>query len=85
MTARDQGRSSEAPAGHARNRMLWMRIRARWLGLAALVVLGAYLATGVYVVDTDEEASCAASGRSQRRSARECTIACHGRSIRSTS
>jgi membrane protease subunit HflK len=36
--------------------MLWMRIRARWLGLAALVVLGAYLATGVYVVDTDEEA-----------------------------
>jgi membrane protease subunit HflK len=56
MTARDQGQSSEAPAGRARLRMRRLRIRARWLGLAALVVLGAYLATGVYVVETDEEA-----------------------------
>ncbi|MGH6904129.1 MAG: hypothetical protein ACREIR_15455, partial [Geminicoccaceae bacterium] len=54
MTARDQGQSGEAPAG--RGRMQWRRLRARWLALAALVVLGAYLATGVYVVDTDEEA-----------------------------
>jgi modulator of FtsH protease HflK len=61
MTARDQGQSSEAPAGRARDRTLWMRTMwmgtgTRWLGLAALLVLGAYLATGVYVVDTDEEA-----------------------------
>lgn len=56
MTAPDQERGGEAPTGRTHDRMLWMRIRARWLVLAALVVLGAYLATGVYVVDTDEEA-----------------------------
>ena len=30
--------------------------RLRWLGFAFLVLLGLYLASGVYVVDTDEEA-----------------------------
>jgi modulator of FtsH protease HflK len=56
MTARDRGQSSEAPTRRARDGTPWVRTRARWLGLAVLVVLGAYLATGVYVVDTDEEA-----------------------------
>ena len=42
MTARDRGRRSEAPAGRARDRMPWMRTKARWLGLAALVGLGAF-------------------------------------------
>jgi len=56
MIAPDQGRSTEAPTRRASGRTLWMRARACWLGLAVLAVLGAYLATGVYVVDTDEEA-----------------------------
>lgn len=56
MTACDPGQSSEAPTRRARDWTPWLRARARWLGLAALGVLGGWLATGVYVVDTDEEA-----------------------------
>jgi modulator of FtsH protease HflK len=56
MTARDQARSGEAPIRRVRDWPPWMCARARWLGLAALVLLGGWLATGVYVVDTDEEA-----------------------------
>jgi membrane protease subunit HflK len=36
--------------------MMRARIPLRWVGLAALALLGAYLASGFYLVDTDEEA-----------------------------
>jgi membrane protease subunit HflK len=56
MTAGDrQARSTEAAAPAAAPRRSG-RVPRRWLGLAALVLLGAYLASGLYVVDTDEEA-----------------------------
>ena len=42
------GAGGEAASG-------WLA-RMRWLGLAALALLGGYLATGFYVVDTDEAA-----------------------------
>jgi membrane protease subunit HflK len=39
-----------------RRRLLQGRAPSRWIGLAVVALLGAYLATGFYVVDTDEEA-----------------------------
>jgi modulator of FtsH protease HflK len=51
-----QARGNEAPGRRGTGRMLLGRSRARWLGLAALVLLGAYLASGCYVVDIDEQA-----------------------------
>jgi membrane protease subunit HflK len=57
MTAGDrQAQSEEAAGRRGAGRFLRGRSRARWLGLAALLLLGGYLATGCYVVDIDEHA-----------------------------
>jgi modulator of FtsH protease HflK len=47
--------ASAAPGGRASGRMLQGR-PIFWLGLGLLAVVGAYLASGFYLVDTDEEA-----------------------------
>lgn len=51
MIAADRGMETEAPRTRARR-----RVPLRWLGLLALLLLGAWLGSGFYVVDTDEEA-----------------------------
>jgi modulator of FtsH protease HflK len=57
IAGRRQERDTEAPAAPAATRRRWARASLRWLGAAAaLVLLGAYLASGFYLVDTDEEA-----------------------------
>lgn len=56
MTPHDRQMQSEAPPTRATGRTLRGRVPIRWLALAALALLGAYLASGFYVVDTDEEA-----------------------------
>jgi modulator of FtsH protease HflK len=56
MTAFDrQARGSRAPGRRASGRMLRGRAPIRWLGLGALMLLCAYLASGLYLVDTDEQ------------------------------
>jgi membrane protease subunit HflK len=56
MTAVDrQARGSRAPGRRASGRMLRGRAPIRWLGLGALMLLCAYLASGLYLVDTDEQ------------------------------
>jgi modulator of FtsH protease HflK len=45
-----------APGKRASDRVLQGRAPIRWLGLALLALVGVYLASGFYVVDTDEEA-----------------------------
>ena len=57
MTVRArQTPGSAASIERATGPMLRGRAPIRWLGLAALALLGAYLASGFYLVDTDEEA-----------------------------
>jgi membrane protease subunit HflK len=57
MTARErQTRTSAAPIERALDRLLPGGALSRWWGLALLALVGAYLATGFYMVDTDEEA-----------------------------
>jgi modulator of FtsH protease HflK len=56
MTAGDRQTRSADAAAPAADRKRWGRAPRRSLGLAALVLLGAYLLSGLYVVDTDEEA-----------------------------
>lgn len=56
MTPHDRHMQSDAPPTRATGRTLRGRVPIRWLALAALALLGAYLASGFYVVDTDEEA-----------------------------
>jgi membrane protease subunit HflK len=48
--------TSAAPSERATGRMLQRRALIRWVGLAFLALVGAYLASGFYLVDTDEEA-----------------------------
>jgi membrane protease subunit HflK len=57
MTAGDRQASvGAAPGERARARMLSGRASIRWFGLGLLAFVGAYLASGFYLVDTDEEA-----------------------------
>jgi modulator of FtsH protease HflK len=56
MTAGDRQARSAGAATPAAARRQWGRAPRRWLALAALALLGAYLLSGLYVVDTDEEA-----------------------------
>ena len=56
ITGERQLHDDGAPSARARNRLLRGRAPLRWIGLAFLALLAAYLATGFYVVDTDEEA-----------------------------
>ena len=48
--------TSAAPSERATGRMLQRPALIRWVGLAFLALVGAYLASGFYLVDTDEEA-----------------------------
>ncbi|HEX6111767.1 MAG TPA: FtsH protease activity modulator HflK [Geminicoccaceae bacterium] len=57
MTTGDrQTPSGAAPAERAAGRILRGRAPARWLGLGFLALVGVYLASGFYLVDTDEKA-----------------------------
>jgi membrane protease subunit HflK len=47
---------SAAPGERATGRMLQGRAPVFWFGLALLALVGTYLASGFYLVDTDEEA-----------------------------
>lgn len=56
MIPRDRQAHPEGPTTPASGRIPRRTLPLRWLGLAALALLGAYLASGFYLVDTDEEA-----------------------------
>ena len=56
MPGERQTSASAAPGGHAGGRRLWARVPLFWFALAVLALIGAYLASGFYLVDTDEEA-----------------------------
>jgi modulator of FtsH protease HflK len=56
MTTDDPQARSAAPRRLAAGRILRERTPLRWLGLTALVLLGVWLVSGLYLVDTDEEA-----------------------------
>ena len=56
MIPRDRQAHPEGPTTPASGRIPRRTLPLRWLGLAALALLGAYIASGLYLVDTDEEA-----------------------------
>ena len=56
MPGERQTSASAAPGGHAGGRRLQGRAPLFWFTLAVLALIGAYLASGFYLVDTDEEA-----------------------------
>jgi modulator of FtsH protease HflK len=56
MTAGGRQASTDAAQRSAAGRTLRGRTLLRWLGLTALALLGVWLASGFYLVDTDEEA-----------------------------
>jgi membrane protease subunit HflK len=56
MTAGARQPHTQAVQRPAAGRTLRRRIPLRWLGLSALALLGGWLVSGFYLVDTDEEA-----------------------------